>query len=126
MNKYLIIRDDSQGRYTTVGTFESMQTDNKLIHIELYAYMKYLYQNNVDSFYNYFLTTTKKEVIKWCKNWDKTFKESSKINKNSTDYEDNGVMKNRTIIDIHGFYFELQPLSQYKSINEIIKQKEIK
>lgn len=126
MNKYLIIRDDSQGRYTTVGTFESMQTDNKLIHIELYAYMKYLYQNNVDSFYNYFLTTTKKEVIKWYKNWHETFEEGSKINKNSTDYEDNGVMKNRTIIDIHGFYFELQPLSQYKSINEIIKQKEIK
>ena len=33
-------------------------------------------------------------------------------------------MKNRTIIDIHGFYFELQPLSKYQSINEIIKQEE--
>ena len=66
MNKYLIIRDDSQGRFTTIGTFESMHTDNRLIHIELYAYMKYLYQNNVDSFYNYFLYGfTKEEVSKW-------------------------------------------------------------
>ena len=119
MNKYLIIRDDSQGRFTTIGSFESMHTDNRLIHIELYAYMKYLYQNNVDSFYNYFLYGfTIEEVSKW-----DNYKNVA-INKNSTDYESNGIMKNRTIIEIHEFYFELEPLSKYQSINEIIKQEE--
>ena len=121
MNKYLIIRDDSQGRFTTIGTFESMHTDNRLIHIELYAYMKYLYQNNVDSFYNYFLYGfTKEEVSKW-----DNYK-NAVINKNSTDYKSNGIMKNRTIIEIHEFYFELEPLAKYKSINEIIKNEERK
>ena len=113
MNKYLIFRDDSLGRFTIVGTFESTKTDNKTIYLELYSYMKSLHEKNKDKFFEYFFTGCDKDnYTKW--NDYETAKVKIKID------EFEGVHYCNIII--HDHEFDLIPLDKYKSINSLFIQ----
>jgi len=101
MNKYLIILNEGLGRSATIGTLDSVLDGGEAIK-QLWFNLKLIFKNDKNAFFDY---------LKIDADYFKNELKTSDIKLNNEDW----------IIHIYDYEISLINISDYKSINDIVK-----